>query len=112
MDKTKTCRVCLETFTIDGELHEFSSEISVDNEPKNAQNFMKISEVFKTLTSVPIKTEDEDETKICLQCLSDLKFCYLFQQKCWNNDEIYTSAAEPGEKLFGWNSMPMRHLIN
>lgn len=100
-DKLITCRCCLAEAKFERELYEFSSEVSVDSgeqvEPQN--EFVKISECFKSVTGIEIPVENEDISKICTPCLSNLKFCYIFQKKCYDNDKIYNSieSKEEGE---------------
>lgn len=80
------------------DLYEFSSEVSVDSETtSNPSNFVKISYCFRSLTFIDVPEETEDLSKICSQCLGDLKFCYMFQKKCLEADKIY-SNSDDGEK--------------
>lgn len=99
--RLKTCRSCLKEVKFESELYEFSSEVSVDSdgtaEPKE---FVKISQCYNSVTSVDIEEDTEDLSKICSQCLSNLKFCYLFQKKCWESEKVYcTIDVKEGEKL-------------
>lgn len=99
--RLKTCRSCLKEVKFESELYEFSSEVSVDSdgtaEPKE---FVKISQCYNSVTSVDIEEDTEDLSKICSQCLSNLKFCYLFQKKCWESEKIYsTMDIKEGETL-------------
>lgn len=94
-DKLTTCRCCLSQVEHEYELYEFSSEVSVDiEEQAEIKNFIKISECFKQVTGIELPVESEDSSKICTPCLSNLKFCYLFQKKCWDNDKIYSEEGE------------------
>lgn len=101
VNKVKTCRCCLSEMDLDSELYEFSSEVSIDSETTlDPQNFIKIGECFASVTTIEIKLEDEDTSKICSQCLGDLKFCYMFQKKCLESDKTYSSEEDQGENLF------------
>lgn len=95
LDKLKTCRCCLTEMKSERELYEFSSEVSVDTELSNdPQNFVKISECFASLTSVEVSEEAEDSSKICSQCLGDLKIAYIFQKKCLDSEKIYNVSEK------------------
>jgi Zinc-finger associated domain (zf-AD) len=95
VNKLKTCRCCLAEAKTESELYEFSSEVSVDSEPTTEpQHFVKISECFKHITLIAIPEDAEDASKICSQCLSDLKFCFLFQQKCLEADKVLSETCE------------------
>lgn len=101
VNKLKTCRCCLAESRSESDLYEFSSEVSVDDEPlSDPQNFVKISECFASLTSTIVPAEAEDLSKICSQCLGDLKFCYLFQRKCWEAEKVYSSDGITEGKFF------------
>lgn len=89
-DKLKVCRCCLKQTKTESELYEFSSEVSMDSEEqKNPENFVKIAECYRQLTGTDVPVDSEDITKICSACLGDLKFCFIFQKKCWDNDKMY-----------------------
>jgi hypothetical protein len=95
VNKTKTCRCCLTESKVIAELYEFSSEVSVDSESTaNPQNFVKISDCFRNLTLIDIPEELEDLSKICSQCLGDLKFCYIFQMKCLESQKVYNNFSD------------------
>lgn len=101
VNKLKTCRCCLLESKFESELYEFSSEVSVDDEPStDPQNFVKISECFQSVTSVQVPVESEDLSKICSQCLGDLKFCYLFQRKCCDAEKFYHNLGSKQEGKF------------
>jgi Zinc-finger associated domain (zf-AD) len=97
VNKTKTCRCCLSEINSFSDLFEFSSEVSVDenNDGGDPQNFVKISEVWQNITLVDVEASDEYEevSKICSSCLSDLKFCYLFQKRCLESEKIYNDGS-------------------
>lgn len=96
-----TCRCCLAESKVESELYEFSSEVSVESDTANdPQNFVKISECYRQLTSITVPEESEDSSKICSQCLGDLKFCFMFQQKCWDSDKIYSEDTQIEGKTF------------
>lgn len=101
LDKLKTCRCCLSEASLESELHEFSSEVCVDRESlTDPQNFVKIGECFNSLTSV-CNLED-DQSRICKQCLGELILAYIFQKKCLENEKIYSSTnAKKGELSLG-----------
>lgn len=81
-------------------MYEFSSEVSVDSEPSSdPQNFVKIGDCFTSLTSVSIPPEAEDQSKICSQCLGDLKFAYIFQKKCLEAEKSYSAQMTKEGKL-------------
>lgn len=98
IDKLKTCRCCLSQSLDESDLYEFSSEVSMDSDTQSdAGNFVKISECFKQLTGSAIPVEAEDTSKICTTCLGDLKFCFIFQKKCWDNEKAYNESPKEGE---------------
>lgn len=98
VNKQRTCRCCLEEVTENNELFEFNSEVSIDSETTtNPQNFIRISNCFKNLTNISVKEEEEETSMICSQCLGDLKFCYVFQQKCLDSEKLYKPVDKSGE---------------
>lgn len=90
-NKLKVCRICLGEADSEEELYEFSAEIAVEDRKEN-QNFVSILEIYQQLTSIPLASEEEDDSKICSQCLGDLKFSFIFQQKCIESEKIYNST--------------------
>lgn len=95
VNKLKTCRCCLAESKFENELYEFSSEVSIDDEPsRDPQNFVKISDCFTLLVNIEVPVEAEDFSKICSQCLGDLKFCYMFQRKCLDSEKMYNSPGK------------------
>lgn len=88
-NKLKTCRCCLTETAEESELYEFSSEVSVNPETAKPQ-FVKIANVYKESTSIEISEGEEDTSKVCVQCLGDLKFSYMFLKKCWESERVYT----------------------
>lgn len=82
MFKLKTCRCCLKELSSDEDLHEFSSEVSTDLDAINPVNFIKISDCYLDLCNILVPENEEDFTKICSNCLGDLKFSLLFKRKC------------------------------
>jgi hypothetical protein len=74
----------------ENELYEFSAEVSLDSETSiEPQQFIKIGACFQKITGIAVPEESEDSTKICPQCLGDLKFCFMFQKKCFDSDILY-----------------------
>lgn len=109
LNKLKTCRCCLTEKKAELELYEFSSEVSVDSDSANdPQNFVKISECFTFLTAIVVPEETEDYSKICSQCLGDLKSAYIFQRKCIDAEKIYSAPPVKEGKL----SMLMDACVN
>lgn len=103
VNKLKICRCCLSE---KDELYEFSSEMSMDDSAADAENFIKIGECYSTLTRIFVHKREENCSKVCNECLTDLKFSYLFQRKCLDNDKSFNRLAEgddeeieEGEKL-------------
>lgn len=95
MEKLKTCRCCLKQIIYDEELHEFSSEVATefDKSSSDPVGFIKISECYLDLTTLPVPENEEDMYKICSNCLGDLKFSFLFKKKCIENAK-YLEAAD------------------
>ena len=99
VNKLKTCRCCLAEFKDESELYEFSSEVSVDSEelPTESQ-FIRIAEVYSQITSIEVDGQAQDSSKICPQCLGDLKFSFIFQRRCLESEKQYLSQAVEGEQ--------------
>lgn len=98
MFKLKTCRCCLKELGNEEELHEFSSEVAIDLDAINPVNFIKINECYLELTALLVPETEEDLTKICSNCLGDLKFSFLFKRKCLESAKILESEEqEPGK---------------
>lgn len=100
--KESTCRCCLSETESKLDLYDFSSEVSIDADNiEDPQNFVRISECFSRITTIKISdAKDEDTSKICSQCLSDLKFCFLFQRKCLDTEKVYSRPlAKKGKYL-------------
>lgn len=89
MDKLKTCRCCVKEIEFEEELHAFNSEVAIDPDPEDPQNFIKISDCYMEVTLMNVVEEDEDSMKICSACLGDLKFSYLFKMKCIESTKIF-----------------------
>lgn len=104
VNKLKICRCCLSE---KDKLHEFSLEMSLDDPAADAVNFIKIGECYSTLTRIFVHKREENYSKVCIDCLDDLKSSYLFQRKCLDNDKSFNRLAEgdddeeieEGEKL-------------
>jgi hypothetical protein len=105
VNKLQTCRCCLAVIESDAELYEFSSEVSIDSDTATShQNFIKIGECFSTVTTLTVNDDEEDTSKICSQCLGDLKFCFQFQKKCLDAEKTYNGQeAHEGEKILMHN---------
>ncbi|KAG5683243.1 hypothetical protein PVAND_012536 [Polypedilum vanderplanki] len=86
IDKLKTCRCCLQTSLEEEELYEFSSEVAVD---EKSSEFVKINECYSEITSISVPDEEENFTKICSNCLADLKFAFIFKKKCLEASRLY-----------------------
>jgi Zinc-finger associated domain (zf-AD) len=100
MSHQDLCRCCLAEAKSESDLYEFSSEVSMEvDTASDPQNFVKISECFKQLTSISVPDESQDSSKICTQCLGDLKFCFMFQQKCWESDKVYSEESPNDGKI-------------
>jgi uncharacterized C2H2 Zn-finger protein len=80
IDKSTSCRCCLTQYHDNDKLHDFSAEVSTDDE----NNFVNINSVYYDLVNLEIIESELEDTKICASCLSDLKCCYVFKQKCLN----------------------------
>jgi hypothetical protein len=113
VNKLTACRCCLTSVKSDVELYEFTSEVSVDEvvsvEP---QNFVRISDVWRSVTNSVDYDHYEDSSRICSQCLGDLKFCYMFQKKCLESDRVFVNLPD-GEWIsrfrnFSWMSLSYR----
>lgn len=94
INKLKTCRCCLVEYEYTNDLYEFSSEFSLDSDNEDATEFMKIGNCFSMVTSIVVPEDLEEETKICSNCLGDLKASFMFMKKCQNSDEIYNNPGE------------------
>lgn len=99
LNKLKTCRCCLIETAEESELYEFSSEVSVNPETATKPEFVKIAHCFRESTSIDVPENEEDTSKVCVSCLRDLKFCYLFLKQCWESERTYKNPAE-GEMRF------------
>lgn len=109
--KLSSCRCCLSGPKTHADLYEFSSEVSIDSESTSSpHNFIKISDAWKYVTSLDVLEESEDISKICSQCLGDLKFCYMFQKKCVETDKIYNELPD-GNDIFYWLYIKRTHWI-
>ncbi|CRK87611.1 CLUMA_CG001407, isoform A [Clunio marinus] len=97
VNKEKTCRCCLLEAGGDNTLYEFSSEVAMNEAPMSNQEFVKIGHCFTFITSIPIEQDEEDNSKICSECLGDLKCSYLFQKKCLESEKIYSAVEEEEE---------------
>ena len=100
VSKTSVCRCCLSDVDLQPELYEFSSEVSVDEEVTvRPKNFVKISECWRNVIFPNTEFDDEfeDVSRICSQCLGDLKFCFLFRKKCLDSAVTY-NEYEDGNK--------------
>lgn len=96
LNKLKTCRCCLTEKKQENDLHEFSSEFSLESEKftKGAQNFVKIGDCFTSLTNIDVPEDLEDQSKICMQCLGDLKAAYMFQVKCLESEKVFSREGK------------------
>lgn len=83
-----TCRCCLTEFDNTSELHEFSSEFSLDND-EEPNSYIKISDCYANVTAISVPDDLENDTKMCHPCLEEMKACILFMRKCQTSDEIY-----------------------
>lgn len=100
LNKLKTCRCCLIETAEESELYEFSSEVSVNPETATKPQFVKIAQCFRESTSIDVPDNEEDSSKVCVQCLGDLKFSYMFLKKCWDNERIYNNSVEGEIEIF------------
>lgn len=94
LNKLITCRCCLIETAEESELYEFSAEVSVNPETATKPQFVKIAQCFRESTSIDVPDNEEDTSKVCVQCLGDLKFSYMFLKKCWDSERIYTHSVE------------------
>lgn len=108
VNKATTCRCCLVESKAENELYEFSSEVSIDNDSTtDPQNFVKIAECFQHLTNILVPEDVEDTSKICSQCLGDLKFCYMFQRKCLDAEKTYVLEEDKSGELIEALRVPL-----
>lgn len=68
-----------------------------DTESDNPENFIRIGECFSSLTRIFIHKREENESKICMDCLNELKLSYLFQRKCLDNDKSFNCLDDHDE---------------
>lgn len=80
----RTCRCCMVEMETEAELYDFSSEIAIE-----ADQFVAIISVFNAVTSIKILKADEDYSKICPDCLQELKNAYVFRMKTLQNDRKF-----------------------
>lgn len=99
--KTSVCRCCLSDVDLQPELYEFSSEVSIDEEVNvRPKNFVKIQDVWRNVIFPNADDDDfEDVSRICSQCLGDLKFCFLFRKKCLDSAPTFSEYADGKEEL-------------
>lgn len=98
LNKLKTCRCCLIETETESDLYEFSSEVSVNPEVAKPQ-FVKIAICFKEATLIEVPENEEGTSKVCPQCLQDLKMSYMFLKKCGESDRIYSNSVEGENKI-------------
>ena len=93
MDRYKTCRCCLLQGENEGDLYKLSffTEITIDEEANSDAKLIKLSDCFTDVTGLQI---EEDTENICVNCSEDLKFCYIFKQKCINNAGVLDQESK------------------